>query len=484
MAAQPLSFVDSSYKEPSAWAGSDLQVQNDLVLRPRIGGFYPSVMQGVVDGGRYLAPLAALTGRRMFTSKKGGGKKEDWARNRERARAELQQYGNPSGVNVNKYAAYVRKNSRAAAAFLDDFRERKARGPKKAAARAPARKEEPRLQRNLKRQAQENSNAAMREYKKLISRRKPRSPPSPPRAPAKTRKVGWANQLRAAAETIRQFEKAHPGIKRTKGNFTTLASLRRRGLNDRDFFDRYGSPPAPAETRKNKNRFSPYRRKAVNTLRNLKKKYPDLKRKAGNFMTLGKLFRDGDVGKQQEFLKTFGLPDSNVLAATQDRRQRPPSSNEVERAFAAAVPIAPAARTRRKMTRNEYWAAYRQANANLKTRGIAKPKPENKRRLVESRRLGLNNTNVASAAAPVPVSVSAAATRKRSPVRNANKETAKARLMSVGPQGAKGPSAAQTLQFARMVKNGRENSMEQFLRNYAAKKAATAAKRAPRDSSV
>lgn len=475
MAAQPLSFVDSSYKEPSAWAGSDLQVQNDLVLRPRIGGFYPSVMQGVVDGGRYLAPLAALTGRRMFTSKKGGGKKEDWARNRERARAELQQYGNPSGVNVNKYAAYVRKNSRAAAAFLDDFRERKARGPKKAAARAPARKEEPRLQRNLKRQAQENSNAAMREYKKLISRRKPRSPPSPPRAPAKTRKVGWANQLRAAAETIRQFEKAHPGIKRTKGNFTTLASLRRRGLNDRDFFDRYGSPnspespPAPAETRKNKKRFSPYRNQAVETLRNLKKKYPNLKRRPGNFMTLGKLFRDGDVGKQQEFLKTFGLPDSDVAAVT---GRRP--------AAAAAVPIAPAARTRRKMTRNEYWAAYRQANANLKTRGIAKPKPENKRRLVESRRLGLNNTNVASAAAPV----SAAATRKRSPVRNANKETAKARLMSVGPRGAAGPSIAQTLQFARMVKNGRENSMEQFLRNYAAKKAATAAKRAPRDSSV
>jgi len=479
MAAQPLSFVDSSYKEPSASAGSNLQVQNDLVLRPRIGGFFPSVMQGVVDGGRYLAPLAALTGRRMF-SRKGGGKKEDWARNRERARAELQQYGNPSGVNVNKYAAYVRKNSRAAAAFLDEFRDRKVKGKApKAVARG-----EPRLQRNLKRQAQENSNAAMKEYKKLMSRRKPRSPTEP--RVEKTRKVGWANQLRAAAETIKQFEKAHPGIKRTKGNFTTLASLRRRGLNDRNFFDRYSSPNSPesppSPTRKNKNRFSPYRRKAVNTLRNLKKKYPNLKRRPGNFMTLGKLLQNGNVGKQQDFLKSFGLPDSDVLAATQARRQSPPSSNEVARAFAAARPIA-AAVTRRKMTRNEYWNAYRQANANLKTQGIAKPKAENKRRLVETRRLGLNNASVAASSAAAAASSAAAtpaapraATRKRSPVRNVNKETAKARLMSVGPRGAAGPSAVQTLQFARMVKNGRENSMEQFLRNYVAKKAATAAK--------
>ena len=202
-------------------------------------------------------------------------------------------------------------------------------------------------------------------------------------------------------------------------------------------------------------------------------------------MTLGKLLRNGDVAKQQEFLKTFGISDSDVVAATQVRRQSPPSSNEVARAFAAAKPI-PAVNaakgTRRKLTRNEYWTAYRQANANLKTQGIAKPKAENKRRLVESRRLGLNNAGVFKTLGSA--AVNPAVTRKRSPVRNVNKETAKAKLMSVGPRGAAGPSIAQTLQFARMVKNGRENSMEQFLRNYAAKKAATAAKRAPRDSSV
>lgn len=453
---QPLSYVDSSYKEPSASAGSDLQVQNDLVLRPRIGGFYPSVMRGVVEGGQYLAPLVALTGRKMFTRKSGGGKKENWARNRERARAELERYGNPSGVNVNKYAAYVRKDSRAAAEFLDEFRNKKMKVPKKAK-KAP--KYEARLQRNFKRQAQENSDAAMREYKQLMTRR------SPPKAEP-TRKVMWANQLKKAAETIKQFEKAHPGIKRTKGNFTTLASLRRRGLNDREFFDRYGSP-TEAPTRKNKNRFSPYRNQAAATLRNLKNKYPEIKRRPGNFMTLGKLIRDGDLAGQEQFMKSYRVPDT------------------IERDT-----------TRKKYTRNEYWNAFRKAGENLKTQGIAKPRPENKRKLLESRRLGLNNGDVLrtmgiaagvtartnAAANPARTNVAAtAATRKKSPVRNENKQTAKARLMSLATTG---PSAAQTLQFARMVKNGRENSIEQFLRNYVAKKAATAAKRAPRDSSV
>lgn len=452
---QPLSFVDSSYKEPSAAAGSDLQVQNGLVLRPRIGGFYPSVMRGVVEGGQYLAPLVAITGRKMFTRKSGGGKKEDWARNRERARAELERYGNPSGVNVNKYAAYVRKNSRAAAEFLDEFRDRKlkAKAPKKAA---------------IRKEAKENNDEAMREYKKLMSRRKPRSPPSP--VPEKTRKVAWANQLKAAAETIKQYEKAHPGIKRTKGNFTTLASLRRRGLNDRDFFDRYSSPaeaPSPPSppTRKNKNRFSPYRNQAAATLRNLKKKYPEIKRRAGNFMTLGKLIRDGDLAGQEQFLKTYTVADT--VAPT------------------TAVPVTAAPTpntTRRKYTRNEYWNAFRKAGENLKTQGIAKPRPENKRKLLESRRLGLNNGEVFRTMGRAPglnavPSVAAATTRKKSPVRNENKQTAKARLLSLGPVGAAGPSAAQTLQFARMVKNGRNNSIERFLRNYAAKKAATLAKK-------
>jgi hypothetical protein len=172
-------------------------------------------------------------------------------------------------------------------------------------------------------------------------------------------------------------------------------------------------------------------------------------------MTLGKLIRDGDLAGQEQFMKSYRVPDT-------------------------VVPVPTATTTRRKYTRNEYWNAFRKAGENLKTQGIAKPRPENKRKLLESRRLGLNNGEVLRTMALVP-SVAVATTRKKSPIRNENKQTAKARLLSLAPIG---PSAAQTLQFARMVKNGRENSIDQFLRNYVAKKAATAAKRAPRDSSV
>ena len=374
--AQPLSFVDSSYKEPSASAGSDLQIQNDLVLRPRIGGFYPSVMQGVVDGGRYLAPLAALTGRRMFSAKRGGGKANNWTRNRERAKVELQRYGKPSAVNVNKYAAFVRKNSKAAADFLRDYEARKKKVNKP------------------KREAEENSKAAMNEYKKLMTRRN---------AP----RVTWNNQ---------------------------------KNQN---------------ETKKN--RFSPYRNKAVATLKAMKEKHPELKRRPGNFMTLGKLMRNGDVEKQREFLKSYGVPLSNETSDA-----------------AAAATAAPAAATKAKYTRQEYWNAYRKANANLKTQGL-NPRAENKRKLLESRRLGLNNAEFFRTLAAAPAAPTAV-TRKKSPIRAENIEAATGYLLSIGPQGAKGPSAVQARQYASMVKTGRENSMEKFIRNYVAKKTKATAK--------
>ena len=85
--------------------------------------------------------------------------------------------------------------------------------------------------------------------------------------------------------------------------------------------------------------------------------------------------------------------------------------------------------------------------------------------------------------APAPV--------KGSPVGAENLENARETLKAVGPEGAAGPSIAQTLQFARMTKNGREANVNRFIETYAARKtatlakqAATAAKRAARDSSV
>ena len=511
MAAQPLSYTDVSYKEPSSWAGSNLQVQNDLILRPRIGGsrgsrrskggFYPSIMKGVVDGGVYLAPLAALTGRRMFTRKNGGGKKENWARNRGEAKVSLERYGKPSAVNVNKYAALKRKDTRKAADFKRAYIQRKGLIVVKEG-------KKPR-----KEQKRPTNRALEAEYKKVQSRR----------APARDR-VKWANQVHAASETLKQFKKKNPGIKRFKGNFMTLASLRRLGMDEKEFFQKYKtlklpnsaelesdsvSPPMRASSRRRARSRSPpsrsppsrsppsrsppkqpkgtkkneHKDRALKTLRNLKKTYKNgMARVPGNWAKLATLYRKGDVRGQQAFLRSYGVSDSDVVAATAPLERATRKVNKK---------VKPS-----QYTRNQYWAAYRQAGDNLRTQGIARPKPENKRRLLESRRQGMSMGASASAAASAAPSQSRVRARvpvpvKGSPVGAENLETARETLKAVGPEGAAGPSIAQTLQFARMTKNGREANVNRFIETYAARKTATlakqlatAAKRAARDSSV
>lgn len=111
--------TDATFPVPSA-AGSNL-VQPEI---PRqMGGFLPSIMKGVVNSGVIIAPLATLAAHRMMngTRKRGGGKKEDWARNRGVAREKLSQYGKPSALNINKYAALKRKNESSADDWLTEY---------------------------------------------------------------------------------------------------------------------------------------------------------------------------------------------------------------------------------------------------------------------------------------------------------------------------------------------------------------------------
>ena len=84
----PLSYVNSSYREPSAYAGSDRVFSEVGLARPvmhhtggkrrtrgkrsrhlkksrRRGGFYPSAMGGLLVNGPKLLPAAAVTGYRM-----------------------------------------------------------------------------------------------------------------------------------------------------------------------------------------------------------------------------------------------------------------------------------------------------------------------------------------------------------------------------------------------------------------------------------
>lgn len=149
---QPLPYLDPTIPSPSAGLGSDLLKQNGLIVRPAIerqsggnkGGFLPSVMKGVVNSGVIVAPLAVMAAQRMMngTRKRGGGKKENWAHNREAAKEELAKYGKPSALNVNKYAALKRKSEDEAEEWLVGYMLRKRKTGKKSKKQASKTKTE------------------------------------------------------------------------------------------------------------------------------------------------------------------------------------------------------------------------------------------------------------------------------------------------------------------------------------------------------
>ena len=90
----PLSFLDSSYKEPSASTGSNHNISQVGLARPvlnhtggrrktnrgtrkikrgcrtckKVGGFYPSVMGSLVRNAQALVPAVGITGYRMWNN--------------------------------------------------------------------------------------------------------------------------------------------------------------------------------------------------------------------------------------------------------------------------------------------------------------------------------------------------------------------------------------------------------------------------------
>jgi hypothetical protein len=84
--AMPLSYLNPNYQEPSASAGSNRLVSEPLLARPslnhtggkrsrknrrtRKGGFYPSVMGGLINNGARLLPAAGVQAYRMVRNYK------------------------------------------------------------------------------------------------------------------------------------------------------------------------------------------------------------------------------------------------------------------------------------------------------------------------------------------------------------------------------------------------------------------------------
>ena len=115
---QSIDYLYPGQALPTAVAGKDLlTITSDTISRPRIestpmnGGFVPSVMKGVMNGAAIVGPLAFMAGKRLMnnTRRRGGGKMENWARNRQMAKDELLRYGKPGAANIQKYAALKRK---------------------------------------------------------------------------------------------------------------------------------------------------------------------------------------------------------------------------------------------------------------------------------------------------------------------------------------------------------------------------------------
>ena len=225
---QPLQYLDPTMPTPSASSGSNLLVRDGLIVRPEIsrqqggskGGFLPSVMKGVVNSAVVVGPLAAIAAKRMWydTRKKGGGKKEDWARNREASKEELSKYGKPSALNINKYAALKRKDEEEADNWLTEYIVRKRKTAKKGKSAKNKTEKKPKVKKGKAVAA----NVATAEL--------------------------WADLLGRAKSDLEKFGKP------SGPNVTRFASMKRKGVNTQAFLANYKTRKqykSPEKTKRN-----------------------------------------------------------------------------------------------------------------------------------------------------------------------------------------------------------------------------------------
>lgn len=266
---QPMGgYIDGPAPVPAPAGGNLLTQTNDLFARPRIentafppggllrggsyrGGFFPSIMGGVVDAGGFTVPAAAVMARRMFSGRKGGSRKGNtWAAQRAQARQILERYGVPNGTNISAYASRYfegrkKYNPANADRFLRNFQEKVRRGERKQERNRPSR------QRRVATpvEATRRSGRTVRAPKRLTypanyargTRRVAR--PATPRSdtpPARTRRAApkatatrskWFDNIRAAQATLKQR-----GYKGNAVLAAKLASTRRKQQPNEAFF--------------------------------------------------------------------------------------------------------------------------------------------------------------------------------------------------------------------------------------------------------
>jgi hypothetical protein len=71
----PAPYFNAPLQQPAAAAGHDLLAPSSTILRPKIGGFIPTVGEPfVAAASKYIAPLALIAGYK-FMQKSGPSKK-------------------------------------------------------------------------------------------------------------------------------------------------------------------------------------------------------------------------------------------------------------------------------------------------------------------------------------------------------------------------------------------------------------------------
>jgi hypothetical protein len=217
---QSLKYVDPAAPERSAPAGSDLLKESGLIARPAIGGgtrkrkggFYPSVMSGVVNAGVVLAPLTAMAARKLFTRKhrKGGGKKANMLQaEKEEAKRILEGMGKPSAANVLAYVKAKRMGSAAGEEYLSSFRKKKQEKNEANEAKRRAKENtkaakaaERAATRDAKKAAKEAERAAMREAKRASKKvKKAAAAEKPPSAVSSTSTASTRSRSRSNASS-------------------------------------------------------------------------------------------------------------------------------------------------------------------------------------------------------------------------------------------------------------------------------------------
>ncbi len=263
---QSLKYVDPAAPEQTAGAGTDLLKQNGLIVRPAIGGhrggtrkkrggFFPSVMTGVVNAGVYLAPLTAIAGRRLFSQKqrRGGGKKGNlFKAQKEEAKAELDVIGKASAANVLAFVAAKRRGSDAAEEYLSKFRNKKLEkaveleGKRIAKEEKKAEREAKRASKKAKKPAAPRSRSASRSAESSASSNRPvtkaqlareaaenvarakaeaAAAKAAAKKPLKNSQVAWFSLVENAAKRL-----AGNGVP-TRKNAMKYASLLKQGKN-------------------------------------------------------------------------------------------------------------------------------------------------------------------------------------------------------------------------------------------------------------